>query len=309
MSIASGDAWFRALTRAAGATFLGLMLLLMSVLTITALPAVARFGWRFPFTSTWDPVAEQFGGLPFIYGTAVSSLLALLLAVPLAIGAAIYLVELAPAGLRAPIGFLIELLAAIPSVVYGLWGIFVLAPWLSHQLEPALGTWLGFLPLFQGPPYGIGMLAAGIVLAIMIVPIITAVAHDVLRAVPDHQREAAIALGATRWETTRLAVLRYGRSGLIGAVLLGLGRALGETMAVTMLIGNRHEIAASLFAPGYTMAAAIANEFSEAVGDMHLSALAYVAFLLFVVTVLVNAGARLLIWRVARGSGVGSRAL
>jgi len=295
MPIVSGDAWFRALTRAAGATFLGLMLLLGSVLTITALPAVARFGWRFPFTSTWDPVAEQFGGLPFIYGTAVSSLLALLLAVPLGIGAAIYLVELAPAGLRAPIGFLIELLAAIPSVVYGLWGIFVLAPWLSHQLEPALGTWLGFLPLFQGPPYGVGMLAAGIVLAIMIVPIITAVAQDVLHAVPDHQREAAIALGATRWETTRLAVLRYGRSGLIGAVLLGLGRALGETMAVTMVIGNRPEIAASLFAPGYTLASVVANEFTEATSDLHAAALVEIGLLLFVLTVLVNVAARLLV--------------
>jgi len=298
MPIASGDACFRALTRAAGATFLGLMLLLGSVLTITALPAVARFGWRFPFTSTWDPVAEQFGGLPFIYGTAVSSLLALLLAVPLGIGAAIYLVELAPAGLRAPIGFLIELLAAIPSVVYGLWGIFVLAPWLSHQLEPALETWLGFLPLFQGPPYGVGMLAAGIVLAIMIVPIITAVAQDVLRAVPDHQREAAIALGATRWETTRLAVLRYGRSGLIGAVLLGLGRALGETMAVTMVIGNRPEIAASLFAPGYTLASVVANEFTEATSDLHAAALVEIGLLLFVLTVLVNVAARLLVWSV-----------
>lgn len=298
MPLAFGDAWFRALTRAAGATFLGLMLLLVSVLTITALPAIARFGWRFPFTSTWDPVAEQFGGLPFIYGTAVSSLLALLLAVPLGIGAAIYLVELAPAGLRAPIGFLIELLAAIPSVVYGLWGIFVLAPWLRHQLEPALGTWLGFLPLFQGPPYGVGMLAAGIVLAIMIVPIITAVGQDVLRAVPDDQREAAIALGATRWETTRLAVLRYGRSGLIGAVLLGLGRALGETMAVAMVIGNRPEIAASLFAPGSTLASVVANEFTEATSDLHAAALVEIGLLLFVLTVLVNVAARLLVWSV-----------
>jgi phosphate transport system permease protein len=190
------------------------------------------------------------------------------------------------------------LLAAIPSIVYGLWGIFVLAPLLRTWVQPALGATLGFLPLFQGPPYGVGMLAAGLILAVMVVPFIATVGRDVLLAVPDTQREAALALGATRWETTRMAVLRYGRSGLLGAVLLGLGRALGETMAVTMVIGNRPEIAISLFAPGYTMASVIANEFTEATSDLYLSALIEVALLLLVITVVVNAAARFLVWSV-----------
>jgi phosphate transport system permease protein len=254
-------------------------------------------------------VAERFGALPLIFGTLISSLLALLIAVPLSLGVAIYLTEFAPQAVRQPVAFLIGLLAAIPSVVYGLWGIFVLIPLLRTTVFPFLRDALGFLPLFQGPIYGPSMLAAGIILAIMVMPYIMSVGREVLLAVPNTQREAALALGATRWEAVTTAVLPYARSGIVGAVILGLGRALGETMAVTMLIGNRHEIAASLFAPGYTMAAAIANEFSEAVGDLHLSALAYVAFLLFLVTVIVNAGARLLIWRVARGSGAGSRAL
>jgi len=204
---------------------------------------------------------------------------------------------------------MIGLLAAIPSVVYGLWGIFVLIPFLRSTIFPALKSGLGFLPLFQGPIYGPSMLAAAIILAIMVMPYIMSVSREVLEAVPSGQREAALGMGATRWEAVRTAVLPYARSGIFGAIVLGLGRALGETMAVTMLIGNRHEIAASLFAPGYTMAAAIANEFAEAAGNLHLSALTYVAFTLFVVTVVVNAGARLLIWRVARGSGAGSRAL
>jgi phosphate transport system permease protein len=271
--------------------------------------AIEKFGLGFLTTSVWDPVAERFGALPLMFGTVVSSLLALLIAVPLSLGVAIYLTEFAPKAVRQPIAFLIGLLAAIPSVVYGLWGIFVLVPILRTTVFPFLRKTLGFLPFFQGPIYGPSMLAAGIILAIMVMPYIMSVGREVLLAVPNTQREAALALGATRWEAVVTAVLPYARSGIIGAVILGLGRALGETMAVTMLIGNRHEIAASLFAPGYTMAAAIANEFSEAVGDMHLSALAYVAFVLFVVTVLVNAGARLLIWRVARGSGAGSRAL
>jgi phosphate transport system permease protein len=271
--------------------------------------AVARFGLKFVTTSTWDPVAEQFGAYPLIFGTLVSSFIALLIAVPLSLGVAIFLTEFAPKALRQPIAFLIGLLAAIPSVVYGLWGIFVLIPLLRTSLFPFLRETLGFLPLFQGPIYGPSMLAAGIILAIMVMPYVMSVSREVLLAVPDSQREAALALGATRWEAVITTILPYARSGIIGAIILGLGRALGETMAVTMLIGNRHEIAGSLFAPGYTMAAAIANEFSEAVGDLHLSALAYVAFLLFVVTVVVNAGARLLIWQVARGSGAGSKAL
>lgn len=271
--------------------------------------AMTKFGLDFVTTSVWDPVAEQFGAFPLIFGTLVSSLVALVIAVPLSLGVAIYLTEFAPKALRQPVAFLIGLLAAIPSVVYGLWGIFVLIPVLRKTAFPFLREALGFLPLFQGPIYGPSMLAAGIILAIMVMPYVMSVSREVLLAVPNTQREAALALGATRWEAVVTTVLPYARSGIIGAIILGLGRALGETMAVTMLIGNRHEVAASLFAPGYTMAAAIANEFSEAVGDMHLSALAYVAFLLFVVTVLVNAGARLLIWRVARGSGAGSKAL
>ena len=271
--------------------------------------AIDRFGLDFVTSSTWDPVAEEFGAYPLMFGTLLSSLIALLIAVPLSLGVAIYLTEFAPKRLRQPVAFLIGLLAAIPSVVYGLWGIFVLIPALKTTAFPFLRDVFGFLPLFQGPIYGPSMLAAGVILAIMIMPYVMSVSREVLLAVPNSQREAALALGATRWEAVITAVVPYARSGLIGAVILGLGRALGETMAVTMVIGNRHEIAASLFAPGYTMAAAIANEFSEAVGDLHLSALAYVAFLLFVVTVLVNAGARLLIWRVARGSGAGSSAL
>lgn len=271
--------------------------------------AIEKFGLGFVTTSTWDPVAEDFGAFPLIFGTLVSSLVALVIAVPLSLGVAVYLSEFAPKAVRQPVAFLISLLAAIPSVVYGLWGIFVLIPILRTSVFPFLRDTLGFLPLFDGPIYGPSMLSAGIILAIMVMPYIMSVSREVLLAVPGTQREAALALGATRWEAVMTAILPYARSGIVGAVILGLGRALGETMAVTMLIGNRHEIAASLFAPGYTMAAAIANEFTEAVGDMHLSALAYVALLLFVVTVLVNAGARLLIWRVARGSGVGSKAL
>ena len=271
--------------------------------------AIRRFGLGFVTSSVWDPVAENFGALPLVFGTLVSSLLALLIAVPLSLGVAIYLTEFAPKMIRQPIAFLIGLLAAIPSVVYGLWGVFILVPFLRKEAFPFLRDALGFLPLFQGPIYGPSMFAAGIILAIMVMPYVMSVSREVLMAVPNTQREASLALGATRWEAVITTVVPYARSGILGAIILGLGRALGETMAVTMLIGNRHEIAASLFAPGYTMASVIANEFTEAVGDMHLSALAYVAFLLFVVTVIVNAGARLLIWRVARGSGIGSKAL
>ncbi|HEU4698997.1 MAG TPA: phosphate ABC transporter permease subunit PstC [Gemmatimonadales bacterium] len=278
-------------------------------LWVGAAPAVGRFGLGFVTSSTWDPVAGEFGALPLIYGTLVSSALALLIAVPLSLAVAIYLTEFAPAAIRQPVAQVIGLLAAIPSVVYGLWGIFVLVPLLRQTLFPFLRDTLGFLPLFSGPIYGPSMLAAGIILAIMVMPYVMSVSREVLLAVPASQREAALGLGATRWEAVRHAVLPYARSGIVGAVILGLGRALGETMAVTMVIGNRHAIASSLFAPGYTMSAAIANEFSEAVSDLHLAALMYVAFALFVLTVLVNAGARLLIWRVARGSGAGSRVL
>jgi phosphate transport system permease protein len=304
-----GDRVFKLILTLGAAAIPVLLAFLVVELWTGARLAVAKFGLGFVTSSVWDPVAEQFGAVPLIFGTLISSVIALLIAVPLSLGVAIYLTEFAPKALRQPVAFLIGLLAAIPSVVYGLWGIFVLIPILRKSVFPLLRDGLGFLPFFQGPIYGPSMLAAGVILAIMVMPYIMSVSREVLLAVPNTQREASLALGATRWEAVITTVVPYARSGIFGAVILGLGRALGETMAVTMLIGNRHEVAASLFAPGYTMAAAIANEFSEAVGDMHLSALAYVAFLLFAVTVLVNAGARLLIWRVARGSGAGSNAL
>ena len=278
-------------------------------LFVNSLPSIKRFGWSFLFSSTWDPVAEVYGAAPMIFGTLVSSLLALLIAVPLSLGVAIFLTEFAPKWMRQPVAFLVELLAAIPSVVYGLWGIFVLIPFLRTVVVPPLRAVLGWTPFFDGVFYGNSMFAGGIILAIMIVPYIAAVSREVLLAVPASQREAALGLGATRWEAVWTAVLPYGRAGIIGAIMLGLGRALGETMAVTMLIGNRHDIGISLFQPGYTMAAAIANEFSEATTDLYLSALFEVGLILFVITVIVNAAARLLVWRVARGAAIGSKAL
>src|SRR5213083_2766470 len=275
-----------------------LILVILGVLLVDALPALRRFGPSFLWTSTWDPVAEVYGAAPMIFGTLASSLLALLLAVPLALSVAIFLTEFSPRWLRQPVAFLVELLAAIPSVVYGTWGIFVLIPFLRAHVVPPLKAVFGWTPFLQGVFYGNSLLAGGIILAIMIVPYIAAVS-----------REAALAMGATRWEAVRSAVLPYGRAGLIGAVILGLGRALGETMAVTMLIGNRHDIGLSVLQPAYTMAAAIANEFSEATTDLYLSALFEVGLILFVITVAVNALARLLIWRVARGAAVGSKAL
>lgn len=304
-----GDRVFTAVLTLAAAAIPVLLGFLVWELWTGSQLARERYGFAFALSSEWDPVFEKFGALPLIFGTLLSSALALLIAVPLSLGVAIYLVEFAPKFLRQPVAYVIGLLAAIPSVVYGLWGIFVLVPVLRTGVFPFLRDTLGFLPFFQGTIYGPSVLSASIILAIMVMPYIMSVSREVLLAVPASQREAALALGATRWEAVISAVVPYARSGILGAIILGLGRALGETMAVTMLIGNRHEIAASLFAPGYTMAAAIANEFAEAATDIHLSALTYVAFLLFVVTVLVNAGARLLIWRVARGSSAGSAAL
>ncbi len=286
-----------------------LIVVILGVLFVNALPALRRFGPSFLWTSTWDPVAEVYGAAPMIFGTLASSLLALLIAVPLALGVAILLTEFAPRALRQPIAFLVELLAAIPSVVYGTWGIFVLIPFLRQHVVPPLKAVFGWTPFLQGVFYGNSLLAGGIILAIMIVPYIAAVSREVLLAVPGSQREAALAMGATRWEAVRSAVLPYGRAGLIGAIILGIGRALGETMAVTMLIGNRHDIGISVLQPAYTMAAAIANEFSEATTDMYRSALFEVGLVLFVLTVAVNAIARILIWRVARGTPAGSSAL
>ena len=261
-----------------------------------------QFGIHFFYGHDWDPVNDSYGALPFIYGTLVSSLLALVLAVPLSIGVAVFVTEMCPQGLRSYISFLVELLAAIPSVIYGLWGIFVLAPLLRDYVEPFLAKTLGWTGLFTGPAYGLGMLAAGIILAIMIVPVIASITREVMTAVPQNQREAVLALGATRWEMIRMGVLRNARIGIVGGVILGLGRALGETMAVTMLIGNRPEVSKSLFAPGYTMASVIANEFTEATGDMYLSALVEIGLALFIVTLIVNALARLLVWSITGGT-------
>ena len=304
-----GDRLYRGALTVLALTLPLLLVALVSELAINAWPAIRRFGLPFVWTSVWDPVAGVFGAAPMIFGTIASSFLALLLAVPLALGVAIYLTEFAPKWLRQPVAFLVELLAAIPSVVYGLWGIFVLIPFLRSYAVPPLRAVFGWTPFLSGVFYGNSLLAGGVILAIMIVPYIAAVSREVLLAVPASQREAALGMGATRWEAVWTAVVPYGRAGLMGAVILGLGRALGETMAVTMVIGNRHDIGLSVLQPAYTMAAALANEFSEATTDLYLSALFEVGLTLFVITVIVNAFARLMIWRVARGTAVGSRAL
>lgn len=254
-----------------------------------------KFGWSFLFTRVWDPIFENFGALPFVYGTIVTSALALLIAVPLGIGAAIFLAELAPARVSNSLAFLIDLLAAVPSVIYGLLGIFIIVPILRTVVEPFLKSTLGFLPFFQGPMYGVGFLAGGLVLAIMVLPFIISVSREVLLAVPRDQREAALALGATRWEATWKVVVPFARTGILGSIFLALARALGETMAVTMVIGNDPKISASLFAPGYTIAAVIANEFTEAVGDLYLQALIELGLVLFLLTFILNGAARLLI--------------
>jgi len=296
---------------ACGVCVLGLVGLIVYELVTKSSLSWHAFGWRFFFRSDWDPVNEQFGAFPFVYGTIVSSILALLLAVPLAIGVAVFITEMCPRWLKGPLAFTTELLAAIPSVIYGLWAIFVMVPLLRTYLEPFLVRYFGwtseithrfgFQGPFEGPPFGIGMLAAGIILAIMVVPIVSSITREVMTAVPQQQREAVLALGATRWEMIRTGVLRNARAGILGGVILGLGRALGETMAVTMVIGNRPEIAASLFAPGYTMASVIANEFSEATSDAYLSALVEVGLALFLVTIIVNILAQILVWSVTRG--------
>jgi phosphate transport system permease protein len=290
-----GDKAFEWLTLGMAMIVILLVFLIGWQLATGSSMSIKKFGFHFLTTSTWDPVAEQFGALPFIYGTLVSSLIALVIAVPLSIATSVYLTELAPRWIRQPIISLIEMLAAIPSVILGLWGIFVMIPWLRDYPFPFLKRTLGWTPFFTGPIYGTSMLAGGIIIAIMILPIITSVSREILRSVPNLQREAAYALGATRWEVTRIAVLSYARKGLFGAVILGLGRALGETMAVTMVIGNTPQIAASLFKPGYTLASVIANEFTEATTDVYLQALFEIGLVLFGVTILVNLIAQLLL--------------
>ncbi len=301
-SSAFSDAAFRWIMLASALSIFGIVALIAFELVSRSALSLHKFGLSFFFSSAWNPITNTYGALPFIYGTLVSSAVALVIAVPLAIGVAIFLTEMCPQVLRGPLAFLTELLAAIPSVVYGLWAIFVLVPILRDDVNPILSKLLGWTTLFSGPNYGIGMLAAGVILAIMILPIISSLTREVMRSVPNMQREAVLALGATRWEMIRMGVLRNARIGIVGAVILGLGRALGETMAVTMVIGNRPEIARSLFAPGYSMASVIANEFSEASGDMYLSALVEIGLALFLVTIVVNAIARLLVWAVTRGT-------
>lgn len=303
----AGDAVFRGLVFTAALLMLLIVGGMIFALASESMLSIRQFGFGFITSREWDPVKGQFGALPFVYGTLMSSLIALLISVPLSLGIAIFLVEQAPYYVARPLTFLVELLAAIPSVVYGLWGIFVLAPFLRVHVEPPLQRWFGWLPLFQGSITGIGLLTGGVILAIMVTPIISAIVRDVLTAVPSSQREAALALGATKWETTRV-VLVNGAPGIAGAVILGLGRAIGETMAVTMVIGNRAQISLSLFEPSYTIASAIANEFTEATKDLYLSALVELGLILFFVTFIVNAIARLLVWNVTRKTGGVGRA-
>ena len=290
-----GDSAFKWLTLFMALVIFALIVLIVRELTQGSHLALQKFGWRFLITSDWDPVNGEFGALPYIFGTLVSSAIALIIAVPISIATAVYLTELAPLWVRQPLITFIELLAAVPSVILGLWGIFVMVPWLHNHLVPVLRSIFGYLPLFQGTNYGPCMLAGGIIIAIMIIPIITSVSREILRSVPGLQREAAYALGATRWEVTRIAVLSYAKKGLFGAVILGLGRALGETMAVTMVIGNTPQIVASLFKPADTLAATIANQFNEATGEIYTSALFEIGLVLLGVTVLVNIFAQLLL--------------
>ncbi len=304
LGLRAGDTIGRLVPLAFGLLLLAIAALLAWELWANSVLPRHQFGWRFLVTQTWDPVAGQFGAAAFIYGTVVTSAVALLVAIPLGVGAAIFLAELAPPRLSDAAALLLELLAAIPSVIYGLVGIAVVVPAMRTTIEPALKRLMPGFPLVAGPAYGVGYLTAGLVLAIMVTPFIVSVTREVLLAVPREQREAALALGSTRWESTWQVVLPYARVGIFGAIFLALGRALGETMAVTMVIGNRPEIAASLLAPGYSMAAVIANEFTEATGDLYLQSLIEVALVLFALTMVINALARLLVAGTARkGSG------
>jgi phosphate transport system permease protein len=296
------DNSFAAVMLVCACSIFAIVLFILGILIIHSHLSLVQFGWKFFSSQAWDPVSGDFGALPFIYGTLATSFLALLMAVPLALGVAIFITELCPQRLRAPISFLTELLAAIPSVVYGLWAVFVLVPIMRDQLGPFLYKTLGWTGFFEGANFGVGLLTASIILAIMILPIISSLTRDIMTAVPNSQREAVLALGATRWEMIRIGVLRNSRIGIVGAIMLGLGRALGETMAVTMVIGNHPDIAKSLFAPGYTLASVIANEFSEATGDLYLSALIEIGLALFLVTIVVNAVARLMVWAVTRNA-------
>jgi len=302
-----GDALFYLVTRAAALTVLAVLAGVIIALIIGAMPAFRAFGLGFIVGEHWNPVTEQFGAIAPIYGTIVTSLIAMLIAVPIGLLVAMFLTELCPPWLRRPIGIAIELLAGIPSIIYGIWGLFVFAPFLQRTLQPALIALFGDVPglssLFAGPPYGIGMLTAGLILAIMVLPFIASVSRDVFEAVPPVLKEAAYGLGCTTWEVVRNVVLPFARVGVIGGVMLGLGRALGETMAVTFVIGNAHRISASILAPGTTISATIANEFTEAVGDLYTSSLIALGLLLFVITFFVLAAARYMLMRLEKRIG------
>jgi phosphate transport system permease protein len=291
----AGDRLFGALTGAPALVVILLVAAIGVVLWTESLLSIRAFGFGFWTSSDWDPVQGLFGAFPFIWGTLYSSILALLIATPVSLGIAVFLSDISPHWLRSPLIFLTELLAAIPSIVYGLWGIFVLVP-LVRSIQESLPEWVRALPMFSGPTVGVSMLAASLVLAVMVIPYTSSVAREVLKAVPQAQREAAYALGSTRWEATQVALV-YARTGIFGAIMLGFGRAVGETMAVTMVIGNNPQVSWSLFAPQYTMAAVIANEFKEAVEELHLNALVEIGLVLFTITLVVNVISRLLIWR------------
>lgn len=303
---ADGDRIFRWLTSTFATAVLLILALMFFEMTKESLPSIVKFNWRFLIGSNWDAVQEDFASLPFLYGSIVSSILAIALATPLSVATALFITEVAPKKIGGMAASLIELLAAIPSVIYGLWGVLVMAPWLQKSVQPWFIEHLGFLPFFSGAPYGVSMMAGVLILAIMIIPIITAISREVLLAVPQSQREAAVALGATKWETIRMAVLPYGRSGILGGVILGLGRAIGETMAVTMVIGNTPQISLSLLSPAYTMPSVIANEFAEATNALHSAALMEIGLLLLMVTLVINVFARLLIWKVTKGQKGGA---
>jgi phosphate transport system permease protein len=289
---------FRAGTGAFALLLVALVVAIGVALVQQSWLSIREFGFSFWRTDTWDPVAGQFGARPFIWGTLFSSVLALIISTPIALGIAIYISELCPPSFRRTLVFITELLAAIPSIVYGLWGIFVLVPFV-RQLQTATPEWMRAIPLFSGPPLGVGMLSAALILSIMVIPFSSSVAREVLRSVPQSQREGAYALGATRWEAIRMALF-YARTGIVGAVMLGFGRALGETMAVTMVIGNNPQVSWSLYAPQYTMASVLANEFAEATGALYLSALIEIGLVLFIITLLINAISRLFIWSMGR---------
>ncbi len=296
----NGDSLFRTVTLLFACSIIAILLVMAGEMVTESLPSLRKFGWGFITGSDWDAVQGNFAALPYLYGSVVSSILAIGLATPLSVGTALFITELAPHKVGAVTASLVELLAAIPSVIYGLWGILVMTPWLQSTVEPFLIEHFGFLPFFRGAPYGVSMLAAVFILMIMIIPIVTSITKEVLLAVPPSQKEAAVALGATRWEMIRMAVLPYGRSGILGAVILGLGRAIGETMAVTMVIGNTPQISLSLLSPAYTMPSVIANEFAETTTRLHASALMEIGLILLVVTLVINFLARLLLWSVTR---------